>query len=94
MNFFTKITLKATDRNLYHKKMREEQDQQFLTKANTNQVNFPDKIKPSYSFKHSGNSGDIIYSLPTVYALAENSSIELYLNINEKINPDKYVLLK
>ena len=88
MNFFTKITLKATDRDLYHKKKFEEQNQQFLNKANASQVNFNIKAKPYYSFKHSGNSGDLIYSLPAVYALAENSSIELYLNLDQKMNYD------
>lgn len=35
------------------------------------------------SFKHSGNSGDIIYSLPTVFELAKNGKAQLYLNEGE-----------
>ncbi len=86
MNFFTQITLKATNRDLYHKKKLEEKNQEFLNKANASQINFQIIPKPYYSFKHSGNLGDIIYSLPAVYALAEKSSIELYLNLDQKMN--------
>jgi hypothetical protein len=35
-------------------------------------------------FMHSGNSGDIIYSIPAMYALAEGRKIHLHLKINEK----------
>lgn len=31
-------------------------------------------------FKHSGNSGDVIYALPAMYAIAENNPTHLFLN--------------
>jgi hypothetical protein len=40
------------------------------------------------SFKHSGNCGDIIYSIPTIMAIAKknnNDKINLYLNINKEV---------
>ena len=86
MNFFTKIFLKATDRDLYHKIKLKERNQEFLDKANSNKIIFPVDTKPSYSFKHSGNAGDIIYSLPAAFALADNSSIELFLNVDQPMN--------
>jgi len=39
--------------------------------------------KEAYTFKHSGNAGDIIYSLPTIRALGEGSETTLFLNINQ-----------
>jgi hypothetical protein len=35
-------------------------------------------------FMHNGNSGDIIYSIPAMYAIAEGRKIHLHLKINEK----------
>lgn len=86
MNFFTRTFLKATDRDLYHKIKLQERDQLFLNKANTGRILFPAHTKPSYSFKHSGNAGDIIYSLPAAFALADNASIELFLNVDHPMN--------
>ncbi len=38
--------------------------------------------KDTYHFKHSGNAGDIIYSLPATYALAAGSAIHYHLAPN------------
>lgn len=35
------------------------------------------------SFSHSGHAGDIIYSIPAMYALAEGRKINLYLTLNQ-----------
>lgn len=35
------------------------------------------------SFSHSGHAGDIIYSIPTMYALAAGRKINLYLELNK-----------
>jgi hypothetical protein len=35
-------------------------------------------------FKHSGNVGDIIYSLPTIFSLAKKNKICLHLHLNQK----------
>lgn len=40
--------------------------------------------KKEVHFLHSGNSGDIIYSLPVMYALAQGRNIHLHLQINQK----------
>jgi hypothetical protein len=50
-------------------------------------LNFP--VKPEYNFKHSGNSGDIIYSLPTIYSLSQNAKANLYLHLNQPANYGK-----
>jgi hypothetical protein len=39
--------------------------------------------KDCYSFKHSGNAGDIIYALPTIYALSGKAPINLFLHLNQ-----------
>src|SRR5689334_3478561 len=49
--------------------------------------NYP--IKDDYHFKHSGNAGDIIYSLPTAYAIAKNASIHYQLSLGMKGNYGK-----
>jgi hypothetical protein len=43
----------------------------------------------SYTFKHSGNSGDIIYALPAMYALAKHGDVNLYLHLNQSAHYDK-----
>ncbi|MFT3910212.1 MAG: hypothetical protein QM737_12355 [Ferruginibacter sp.] len=43
--------------------------------------------KERTSFKHSGNCGDIIYSLPAVWELAKNGKAEYYLQIDQ---PTRY----
>jgi hypothetical protein len=40
------------------------------------------KGKADLHFKHSGNSGDVIYALPAMYALSEQKPVHLYLNPN------------
>lgn len=86
MNHLALIWLKIKDRDLYHKKKLEEKDQKFLSKAIANQPVFPVIGKNTYSFKHSGNCGDIIYSLPTIYALSENAKAFLYLQLDQPMN--------
>lgn len=44
-------------------------------------LNHPYKVETS--FKHSGNIGDIIYSLPTVFELAKNGKAHLYLQTGQ-----------
>jgi hypothetical protein len=40
--------------------------------------------KAAYHFKHSGNAGDIIYSIPTAYAIANNATIHYHLSLGMK----------
>jgi hypothetical protein len=73
----SKVLLKLKDHDAY-------KDYKFLYNLNKTEqidVNFP--VKDEYHFKHSGNAGDIIYSLPTVYALAQNAKAHFHLNINQ-----------
>lgn len=42
------------------------------------------QYKQLTTFKHSGNCGDIIYSLPTVWELAKNGKAEFYLQIDQR----------
>ena len=46
------------------------------------QLNIPQK--DTYHFKHSGNAGDLIYSLPAAIALAGKSDIHYHLNLGVK----------
>lgn len=48
-------------------------------------INF-DRAIAEPSFRHSGNSGDIIYSLPAVFALAPNGGARFYLKTNQKLD--------
>ncbi|MEO8175009.1 MAG: hypothetical protein ABI581_18075 [Sediminibacterium sp.] len=50
----------------------------------------PDVLQPAVpidgdeiSFSHSGHAGDIIYSIPAMYALAKGRKINLYLSLNQ-----------
>lgn len=83
MNVFRKILLKAQNRELYDELRLEERNRAFLAKANDNTVIFPTQKKAVYTFKHSGNAGDIIYALPSVYALAEKATAEIYLQLDQ-----------
>ncbi len=58
---------------------------QFLTAPEHPQLHLPPQA--SYSFKHSGNCGDIIYALPALYALSANGDANLYLHLHQ---PAKY----
>lgn len=46
------------------------------------QLNIPEKN--SYHFKHSGNAGDLVYSLPAARALAGSNEIHYHLNPGQK----------
>lgn len=37
------------------------------------------------NFSHSGHAGDIIYSIPTMYALAKGRKINLYLSLHQPV---------
>lgn len=43
-----------------------------------------------YSFKHSGNAGDIIYAIPAMIALAKGKPIHLYLETDRPGHYGKY----
>lgn len=94
MNFFYRVFLKTFARKSYRrvkleKKSREsfeKNSQEFLDRARELRIDFPPEGKPGYSFKHSGNAGDIIYSLPALYALADGAETDFYLNLDQPAN--------
>ncbi|MEJ7610689.1 MAG: hypothetical protein WKF88_05855 [Ferruginibacter sp.] len=47
-------------------------------------------VRPVTSFMHSGNSGDIMYSLPAVFKLAGEGKVKLYLNIGRQVSYENY----
>jgi hypothetical protein len=76
--------LKYTDRPAYKQYKRSLQDYAFYQKTKVLQhppLNHP--YKALTSFKHSGNVGDIIYSLPTVWELSKNGKAHFYLHLNQ-----------
>lgn len=46
---------------------------------------------PHIHFKHSGNSGDVIYALPSIYAIAKSNNVHLHLNPGAKVKWPKGV---
>lgn len=71
-----KYLLKKRDKESYR-------DYKFLLKLSQLpefNLNYP--VKESYAFKHSGNAGDIIYSLPAIYTLSANAAARLFLQVN------------
>jgi hypothetical protein len=68
------------------KDAEEYKNYKFLERLNriksTIQLDIPQK--EAYYFKHSGNSGDLIYSLPAARALANGKELHYYLNLDQK----------
>ncbi|HEX8315925.1 MAG TPA: hypothetical protein VF609_13080 [Flavisolibacter sp.] len=88
LSILQKWYLKYTDKPAYkkyksqlHAWREEESFKQKTVSIRHPLMGTPDK--PVLSFKHSGNSGDIIYSLPAVFELAKNAKVRFYLNVNQ-----------
>jgi hypothetical protein len=80
LNQVQRLYLKWTDFEAY-------QDYKFqLRTQKLSPFNLDHLFKQQTHFKHSGNSGDIIYSLPAVYALSKNGMAQFHLDANQKIN--------
>jgi hypothetical protein len=80
LNKLQALLLKIRDKKAYKvykfaKKISEVPSIPLIYEQNNNFVNF----------KHSGHLGDIIYAIPTMYALTGKGKINLYLNIDEQI---------
>jgi hypothetical protein len=85
LNKIQKWYLKYTNREMYkdYKKMLRSFD--FL--KNTESLVHPPMnhaYKETTTFMHSGNSGDIIYSLPTILELSKNGKAEILLQADQK----------
>lgn len=89
MNIFYRTFLKTIDRKSYRRIKLEKKSQKFIERSNALRIDFPPEDKGTYSFMHSGNAGDIIYALPTIYALADRAEANLYLNLDRPIEYSK-----
>jgi hypothetical protein len=76
LNWYEKFILKQKDIEAY----KDYKYHLALSKITPIDLNFPQK--DAYHFKHSGNSGDIMYALPTIYALAGSGKAHLHLVAN------------
>jgi hypothetical protein len=84
LNNLQKWYLKYTDRPAYLDYKRTLKDYEFYHRTKKLQQPVIDHpFKEITSFKHSGNSGDIIYSLPAVYELAKNGKARFYFDVNQ-----------
>jgi hypothetical protein len=78
-----KYLLKLRDREAYN-------NYKFILRLQSAPIpNFAVPAGNDIHFKHSGHTGDIIYSLPTMYALAENKNIHLHLHTHQNSNNKK-----
>jgi hypothetical protein len=79
LSFIQKQLLRQKDYEKYKNYKYEQRLSQ--TQVFTN-LDFP--VKADYHFKHSGNAGDIIYSIPTAYAIAQQATIHYHLSLGMK----------
>lgn len=80
LNKFQALLLKIKDKRAYklYKFFKKVSEVPSIPLVHSRNHNF-------ISFKHSGHLGDIIYAIPTMYALSGKGKINLYLNIDEQI---------
>ncbi|MDI9355905.1 MAG: hypothetical protein QM536_02625 [Chitinophagaceae bacterium] len=90
--FFKKAFLKYTNTNKYilykqnvkqlRKQKEDQKTEQLLTLFNA-RINdsFQKKTIPPYHFKHSGNSGDITYSLPIIKSISQGVPACVHLHL-------------
>jgi hypothetical protein len=85
LNFFQKYYLKFTNKpayRIYKKRLKFAKfENRMLQQQHPNTTH---QFKALTSFVHSGNSGDIIYALPAIFALSKNGKASLQLKINQK----------
>jgi hypothetical protein len=76
--------LKYTNRPAYNDyKMRLKEQAFYDHAASFQHPSLKHPYKQITGFLHSGNSGDIIYSLPAVYELSKKGKAHLYLQVNQ-----------
>jgi hypothetical protein len=77
--------LKYTDKPSYKQYKKDKDEYVFNLKFyNQKHSSLNHLYKAETTFKHSGNSGDIIYALPTIYALSKNGRAHILLQLNQK----------
>ncbi len=80
-----RLRLKWTDKAGYD-------DYKFQVRAlGKPEVSIDHPFKSDTHFKHSGQSGDIIYALPAIYALAANGQAHLHLNLSMPLINKKHI---
>ena len=80
-----RLKLKYTNKDAY-------KEYKYLLKVqNKPNVNLHHLFKAVTHIKHSGNCGDIIYSLPAAFALAKNGTVHFHLHANQNTHyPKQY----
>jgi len=89
MNLLKRLILKLTNRSRLTQLDLQAQDERFIEKAAAlaSLADVPANLDvPTVSFKHSGHAGDIIYSLPTVYALSREKPVSFFMHLNRPAN--------
>lgn len=99
INIIQKYILKYTDRTAYINYRASRKNIKLNKKFSEGTEKFDDAlIKHPYkeltSFKHSGNCGDIIYSLPTIWELSKKGKANIYLQIDQATRYNNYHPLK
>jgi len=106
MNFFFKKAYyklfdKAKYKEIKYKKNQKRQIDTFKSKLETYLIDVQKKIENNHklTFKHSGHTGDLIYSLPVVKELSKKHECHFYVNVDKKNHlpyykhPSKTVLI-
>jgi hypothetical protein len=79
LSFLKKVALKRKNKRAY-------QDYKVLQQLhNAPEVDLNLDFKGEVHFKHSGNAGDLIYALPSMYAIAKHQPFHIHLNAGVKI---------
>ena len=87
LNKLQEIALKLSDKKSYiaYKNLRN----YYQKTSNIPFIDFTENYSNEIiNFKHSGHLGDIIYAIPTMYALAKEAKINLYIDINKALPVD------
>jgi hypothetical protein len=79
LSFFQKIALKIGNKRAY-------QDYKILKLLHeAPPIDLEFNFKGEVHFKHSGNAGDVIYALPSLYAIAKQQPFHIHLNAGVEI---------
>lgn len=83
--------LKYSDRKSYKQYKKDKEEFAYNLKLyNQKHPSLNHLYKSETTFKHSGNSGDIIYALPTILELSKGGKAHIYLQINQKGTYETY----
>lgn len=85
LSFFEKVALKKNNKRAYqdYKVLKQ------LSEVPPIDLNF--NFKTDVHFKHSGNAGDVIYALPSIFTIAADQPVHLHLNVGVEVEYEKEV---